>query len=171
MTALAGLRNRSGASHPREASTVVSPTVDRLPDRSATKTDPVWWAPAAPLPVPPELAACSRSPGLSTAPWSLLVPSRRPVSGQLRTTHLVIAAVLTLAVIGGLGWLGQGVGEGLPADTAIVRVGAGETIWDVAQRVAPESDPRAVVARIRQLNRIEGSALQPGQQLRVPDGR
>jgi Tfp pilus assembly protein FimV len=84
---------------------------------------------------------------------------------------LVVAVAVTLAVIGGLGWLGQDASERIPADTAIVRVGAGETIWDVAQRVAPESDPRAVVARIRQLNRIEGSALQPGQQLRVPDGR
>lgn len=101
----------------------------------------------------------------------LPVPPRRPVSRPVRPAHLVVAAALTLAVVAGLGWLGQGGGERVPADTAIVRVGAGETIWDVAQRVAPESDPRAVVARIRQLNRIEGSALQPGQQLLVPDGR
>jgi hypothetical protein len=49
-------------------------------------------------------------------------------------------------------------------------VGAGETVWDVAQRVAPRSDQRAVVQRIRQLNGIVGSAVVPGQQLHVPDG-
>ena len=83
----------------------------------------------------------------------------------------VAAAVVTLVVIGALGWLGHGRGAGIPVQTAVVRVGAGETLWDVAQRVAPESDPRAVVERIRQLNTMAGSAVQPGQQLRVPDGR
>jgi len=90
---------------------------------------------------------------------------------QGRSASLVVAAVVTLAVIGGLGLLGQAASARIPAETTVVRVGAGETLWDVAQRVAPESDPRAVVERIRQLNGTPGSAIQPGQQLRVPTGR
>lgn len=81
------------------------------------------------------------------------------------------AATVTLAVVGGLGWIGQGAHPRVPANTVVVEVGAGETIWDIAQRVAPRADQRAVVERIRQLNHIVGSAVSPGQQVQVPDGR
>ncbi|MDQ3899314.1 MAG: LysM peptidoglycan-binding domain-containing protein [Actinomycetota bacterium] len=81
------------------------------------------------------------------------------------------AATVTLAVVGSLGWIGQGAYPQVPANTVPVQVGAGETIWDIARRVAPRSDQRAVVERIRQLNHIVGSAVSPGQQLQVPDGR
>ncbi|MGH3881785.1 MAG: LysM peptidoglycan-binding domain-containing protein [Pseudonocardiaceae bacterium] len=88
-----------------------------------------------------------------------------------KVVRLAAAATVTLAVVGGLGWIGQPPGPGVPAQTAVIQVGAGETVWDVAQRVAPKSDQRAVVERIRQLNGLAGSAVQPGQQLQVPDGR
>jgi Tfp pilus assembly protein FimV len=93
---------------------------------------------------------------------------RAPRPGRL--VRLATAATVTLAVIGGLGWIGQDPGPGVPAKTAVIRVGAGETVWDVAQRVAPKSDQRVVVERIRQLNGMAGSAVQPGQQLQVPYG-
>jgi Tfp pilus assembly protein FimV len=88
-----------------------------------------------------------------------------------RVARVIAAVAVTLAVVGGLGWIGQGASPGIPAGTAVIRVGAGETIWDVAHRVAPQSDQRAVVERIQQLNGIVGSALEPGQQLQVPHGR
>ncbi len=85
------------------------------------------------------------------------------------TVMLVVAAATgTLAVAGGMNWTGHGANPGMPAETAVIQVGAGETVWDVARRVAPQSDQRAVVDRIRQLNGIVGSAVQPGQQLQVP---
>jgi hypothetical protein len=76
----------------------------------------------------------------------------------------VAAATVTLAVVGGVGWIGQGAHPRVPANTVVVEVGAGETIWDIGRRVAPRSDQRAVVERIRQLNpdrgfcRFSGSA-------------
>jgi hypothetical protein len=85
--------------------------------------------------------------------------------------RLVVAAAVTLVVVGGLSWIGQTPGPGVPAQTVVIWVGAGETVWDVARRVAPKSDQRAVVERIRQLNGMAGSALVPGQRLQVPDGR
>lgn len=128
--------------------------------------------PALRCPVPHRPAAPRTLPGLSPQrPRPAQVRcgsvSRRPD----RPAYLVIVAVATLAVVGVLGLLGQAASARIPAETVVVRVGAGETLWDVAQRVAPESDPRAVVERIRQLNRTPGSAVQPGQQLRVPAGR
>jgi hypothetical protein len=82
-----------------------------------------------------------------------------------------VAATATLVVVSGLAWIGQGAHPGIPSETVIIQVGAGETLWDVAQRVAPQSDQRAVVDRIRQQNGIVGSAVQPAQLLQVPDGR
>jgi len=96
---------------------------------------------------------------------------RSPAQRTGRGARLVAAVTVTLAVVGGLGWIGQGTHPRFPTNTVVVQVGAGETIWDVARRVAPRSDQRDVVERIRQLNQIVGSAVSPGQQLQVPDGR
>lgn len=88
-----------------------------------------------------------------------------------RLASVVAAATVMVAVAGGPGWIGPAASPGLPAQTAVIRVGGGETLWDVARRVAPQSDQRAVVHRIRELNGIVGSAIEPGQRLQVPDGR
>jgi LysM domain len=44
----------------------------------------------------------------------------------------------------------------------------GESLWTVAQRIAPETDPREVVQQIRRINDLSGSGLQAGQQLLLP---
>jgi hypothetical protein len=84
---------------------------------------------------------------------------------------LVAAAIVMLAVVGGLDWTGSEAHPAIPTATVVTRVGAGETVWDVAQRVAPKSEQRAVVQRIRQLNGMVDSAVTPGQQLQVPEFR
>jgi predicted Zn-dependent protease len=86
-------------------------------------------------------------------------------------TSLIVAVTVTLAVVGGLSWLGQPANPEIPERTTVIRVGAGETVWDVAARVAPQADQRAVVERIQQLNGMVGTAVRPDQQLQVPDGR
>jgi LysM repeat protein len=47
-------------------------------------------------------------------------------------------------------------------------VQSGDTLWSVAQRIAPDNDPRAVIAQIRRINHLKGSGLQVGQQLLLP---
>lgn len=44
----------------------------------------------------------------------------------------------------------------------------GESLWTVARRIAPDNDPRAVIAQIRQLNDMTGSQVQAGQHLLLP---
>ena len=44
----------------------------------------------------------------------------------------------------------------------------GDSLWSVARRVAPQSDPREVVEQLRRLNDLSGSGLQAGQQLLLP---
>lgn len=48
-------------------------------------------------------------------------------------------------------------------------VQSGQTLWSVAQRIAPKSDPREVIAQIRRINHLSGSSLQVGQQLLLPN--
>lgn len=53
--------------------------------------------------------------------------------------------------------------------TATVIVTPGETVWDIATRVAPGSDPREVVAEIEQLNSLaDAGSIAVGQPLFVP---
>ncbi|MDQ4092541.1 MAG: LysM peptidoglycan-binding domain-containing protein [Actinomycetota bacterium] len=89
------------------------------------------------------------------------------VASVVASVTVVVAVVVV--VVGGLDWAGPEAHREIPAGTAMTRVGAGETVWDVARRVAPKSEQRAVVQRIRQLNGIGGSAVVPGQQLQVPE--
>jgi hypothetical protein len=51
-----------------------------------------------------------------------------------------------------------------------VRVEAGESIQDVAQRVAPDAPARQVVERIRELNDLNSPTLAAGQTLIAPVG-
>ncbi|HET7781012.1 LysM peptidoglycan-binding domain-containing protein [Pseudarthrobacter sp. CC4] len=52
--------------------------------------------------------------------------------------------------------------------TVTVTVQPGESLWGIAAGVAPERDPRDVVADIVQLNNLPAGAVFPGQQLFVP---
>lgn len=45
----------------------------------------------------------------------------------------------------------------------------GETLWQLARRTSPRSDPRDVVRQIRTLNHLAESGLQAGQQLLLPN--
>lgn len=173
MTASTQLGNRLVAASGPAAREKVVPGGVR-PVRSAA---PTRLRPAPPAPVPP---AAPTVPERSTpAPAHRKMPARRAVDAGVshspvrsgRVANLIAAVTVTLAVVSGLSWLGQAADPGIPERTAVVRVGAGETVWDVAARVAPRSDQRAVVERIRQLNGMMGTEVRPDQQLRVPDGR
>jgi LysM repeat protein len=53
------------------------------------------------------------------------------------------------------------------AAAAAVIVHSGDSLWSIAQRIAPGSDPRQVVAQLERLNGLSGPALVPGQVLRT----
>lgn len=52
--------------------------------------------------------------------------------------------------------------------TVSVTVQSGESLWAIAGTVAPERDPRDVVADIVQLNNLDAARVVPGQTLFVP---
>lgn len=53
------------------------------------------------------------------------------------------------------------------SDYSYVTVGAGESLWQLAHTVAPNSDPRDVVDAIVRLNHLQGE-LQAGTKLAIP---
>lgn len=54
------------------------------------------------------------------------------------------------------------------APTARVTVAQGRTLWQIARSIAPTTDPRITVERIRELNGLPDSAIRAGQELVIP---
>ena len=44
----------------------------------------------------------------------------------------------------------------------------GDTLWSIAEGIAPEADPRDVIGDITRLNLLRGGELQIGQELAIP---
>lgn len=87
----------------------------------------------------------------------------RSVLTALVSVPLVLAA-LTLAINGG-GALGTDT-AGTPLH--YVTVHGGESLWQLANSVAPGADPRDVVSDIVHLNQLSTTDIQAGQQLAIP---
>jgi hypothetical protein len=83
----------------------------------------------------------------------------------------VVVGLLAAVLAAGLLWLAHSsAGSARPAaatDAAVVTVGSGDTLWSIASRIAPERDPRTVVAALEQINHLSNPVLQPGQVLRT----
>ena len=58
----------------------------------------------------------------------------------------------------------------MPDQLAVVQVQAGETLQQLAGRVAPDAPASQVMARIRDLNKLDSAALDAGQTLIAPIG-
>lgn len=115
---------------------------------------------------------CPRERPLATV-TTLHPPSARSSAAPLRLTRrgtgVVIAAVATLAAaLVGLAWLSAPAARpasGPMPDTVVVR--AGDSLWRIAGRIAPDRDPLAEVDQLRRVNHLRGSSLYPGQVLRT----
>lgn len=99
------------------------------------------------------------------------VPCGRP-RGTGEWGWLLSVAALTFLMVLLVGMFGIDGGRApVPARTTVVQVGAGDTLWNIADRFAPGSDPREVVRRIVELNDLGASAARAGQSLVVPIGQ
>lgn len=95
----------------------------------------------------------------------LTVRGRR-VLAMLAALPAVLA--LSAAIIGG-GTALASREDGAPAGSfTTVTVASGDTLWSIAQEVAPSSDPRDVVDAIVRLNALDGVTLWAGQSLAIP---
>lgn len=106
-----------------------------------------------------------------------VAPHRRRPATLLTTAGLaLLAGVITLwlGLVANLGQMANGDSGGsvapVPDRLAVVRVEAGESLQDVAHRVAPGAPARQVADRIRELNDLNSPALAAGQTLIAPVG-
>jgi hypothetical protein len=90
---------------------------------------------------------------------------------RVRRRRLVAlcAAIGIVGVLSGPVAHAVGVG-GTPEAKASRRyvVRAGDTLWSIATRFEPSTDPRVVIDAITSANGVDPGALVPGQQLSVP---
>lgn len=117
----------------------------------------------------------------ASAPLPASASLRAPVKTRLRLTRrgrlvfttlaaapLVMAAFF-LALNGGVAEAsGAGTASGA-ADFAYITISAGESLWEIAESLAPAADPRDVIADIVNLNRLTSEDVQPGQRLALPN--
>ncbi|MDY6055106.1 LysM peptidoglycan-binding domain-containing protein [Micrococcus sp.] len=54
------------------------------------------------------------------------------------------------------------------AELQTITVMPGDSLWSIAQTVAPGQDPYVIVERLDQLNSLEGRAPEPGEELFLP---
>ena len=97
---------------------------------------------------------------------------RRPVSTMVTIALAGLAALITL-------WLGSighfssdraAAAAAVPEQLAVVQVQAGETLQQLAARVAPDAPAGKTVERIRDLNKLGSVAVDAGQTLIAPVG-
>jgi hypothetical protein len=96
---------------------------------------------------------------------------RRPITPATTVVLALIAAAITVW-LGLVAQFGGVVGEpaAVPDRLAVIQVQSGETLHQVARRVAPDAPADQVMQRIRDLNQLESAALDAGQTLIAPIG-
>jgi hypothetical protein len=93
--------------------------------------------------------------------------------GRTRVRRRRLIALCMVVSLAGIlsGPVANAVGVGGTAEKNAARtyvVRPGDTLWSIATRFAPSTDPRVVVHALTSANGLDPAALVPGQQLSIP---
>lgn len=105
---------------------------------------------------------------------SAVTPARTARVHLTRRGRAVLTALAAIPLIVGAavfafnGGAAIASGEAVGASFSHVTVAAGESLWEIAETVAPAADPRDVVSAIIDLNQLRSSLVVPGQSLAIP---
>ncbi len=148
----------------RSAAVVVERSVvdSALTRPVVTRALPARTTPDATLPLRSRAVSHQR-----TARSHAAAPVRLTRLGRLLVSlTLFTVACTAVAVLAGPA-LSTGATHHAASHTVVIS--SGETLWDIAQRVAPGEDPRAVIDDIVDLNALpDAGAVRVGQQIEVP---
>ena len=98
--------------------------------------------------------------------------SARPLRLTARGRFLMVLLLALFAASAfSMGRVSAGATDEARPVVSYVTVKPGETLWTIAERVAPAADPRDTVARLLEINGIEPGQLRAGQRLAVPAQR
>ena len=99
------------------------------------------------------------------------LPDRTTRIRRRRLAALILVSLLGLGLAALLRWTASNVvgsdESPQPITSAVYVVQPGDTLWSIAERVAPGEDPRPIVAELRERN--GGSELRAGEELDVTD--
>ena len=96
---------------------------------------------------------------------------RLRITARGRAVLLTIAAapLVIAAVIAGLsGGNANASLEDSSVTFTYVTVGAGQSLWSIAEEIAPNADPREVVADIVSLNQLGSADVAAGERIALP---
>ncbi len=114
----------------------------------------------------PSSTISSRPRAISATPVGRLRITRR---GRAVITAMIAVPLVAGAVIAVLsGGMAAASGENSHAAFEYVRVESGQSLWQMAEAIAPQADPREFIADVSDLNRLETAVVQPGQRLAIP---
>ncbi len=110
-----------------------------------------------------------------TVAFSRTAAATRPAPMRLtRRGRILVGTLVALPIIVGAYFIGLG-STSAGADSVqstvsfeTITVMPGDTLWSIAQNVAPNADAQAVVAGIEELNQLDTLTVQPGQKLAIP---
>ncbi len=83
----------------------------------------------------------------------------------------LLLGLLLVLLVGAFLWLFQAPARSAsgPPEVVTVVVQPGDTLWEIADQLAPDTaDLRAVVSELVEFNRLRSKVLKPGQVLAVP---
>jgi len=95
----------------------------------------------------------------------LTVRGRRVLAG---IAALPAVVALAFAIVSGGGALASGEGSAPAGTFEQVTVMPGDTLWSIAESVAPSADPRDVIDAIMRLNALPSGELAAGEKLSLP---
>src|SRR3954471_5981353 len=96
-------------------------------------------------------------------------PARLTRRGRLVATLVLVAA--STGMLGLVQPQAFAIGRGDGPVTQRITVRPGETLWAIAERVAPTADPRSTIARLESMNHLASSTVPAGSVLVVPVAR
>ncbi|MGV0851484.1 LysM peptidoglycan-binding domain-containing protein [Mycolicibacterium phlei] len=97
---------------------------------------------------------------------------RRPITPATTVLLSLVAAGITvwLGLVAQFGGVVGASPAAVPERLAVVQVQTGETLHQLARRVAPDAPASEVVQQIRELNQLNSAAVDAGQTLIAPVG-
>lgn len=111
---------------------------------------------------------------------SITVSMSAPRGSRLRLTRrgrVVLASLVSVPLIAAALWFGVDSGVVAASDAGApvaatsfqhVTVAPGQSLWQIAETVAPHADPRDVIDAFVDMNGLQSTVVTPGQTLAVP---
>lgn len=109
-----------------------------------------------------------------TVAFSRPATARREPMRLTRRGRILVGTLVALPIVVGAYFIGFG-SSSAGADSVqsitnfeTVTVMPGDTLWSIAQNIAPNADAQAVITAVVELNQLDTMTVQPGQKLAIP---